>query len=146
MIQGSTTSDDGSAKVSACSETIADPFAARKTESFFADENISHAVEACVACYHQCRECCYANLIRQACSNQAVERWLDCAALCMTCAMLIARRSELAAAATALCARACDRCVDELELLSDSRWDECAAACTKTAACCREFVATTEQS
>jgi len=146
MIQGSTIHDGGrAAKISTWWDGIGDPFAWRAGPASGTDDTAGQAVDACVACYHQCRECCYASLMREGDDSRAIERWLDCAALCMTSAMLIARGSDLAAAAATLCARACDRCLDEMDHLSDCPWEDCIAGCNKAAAGCREFAAASQQ-
>ena len=124
---------------------ISDSLMSRATQTTSDDDAIGATVEACVACYHQCRECCYATLMRETDNNRAVEKWLDCAALCMTCAMLTARGSDLMGAAAALCARSCDLCLDEMKSRSGCPWEDCAAACMKAAACCRAIAAAAEQ-
>lgn len=102
-------------------------------------------VKACVVCYQACQNSGTLSFLEGRVDDaDATNRALDCAALCMTSALLIARDSKLAARAARLCSLACQRCLESVPDDSGLRWQECRRACLDVQRKCREFVESRE--
>lgn len=97
-------------------------------------------VKSCVVCYQTCQNCGYSSLLdTNLRETGTINRLLDCASLSMSCALLVARGSDLARRTAALCADACDRCIDLIADLPGPEWQACVHACNDASMHCREF-------
>jgi hypothetical protein len=97
-------------------------------------------IEAALACFNACQKNADVSLVASDPEEvEATRLCLDCAAVSATCAVLVARSSDLSVAAAALCAAASERCVEEFACLKDPRWVECAKACQEAATRCRDL-------
>jgi hypothetical protein len=93
-----------------------------------------------LACFNACQKSADVSLVASDPEEvDATRLCLDCAAVSATCAVLVARGSDLSVAAAALCAAAAERCVEEIAVLKDPRWAECSGACEEAAKRCREL-------
>lgn len=105
----------------------------------------TQCVRACVVCYQTCQDCGYSSLVDVGLrSSGMINRLLDCASICMACALLIARESDLSVQAADICVQACEKCIEAVTENQEPRWEECLQACSEAAANCREYIATRE--
>jgi hypothetical protein len=108
-----------------------------------AHEQYRACIEACNACATECNHCAAACLREDGIADlrECIRLDLDCAEICTFAAGYMARGSEFATDACALCADVCDACAEECERHDMEHCRECAAACRRCADECRQMSA-----
>ena len=99
-------------------------------------------IESCWRCHMTClqteRHCLEKGGAHVTAAHLAL--MADCAALCVTTADSMLRRSSQHAAVCTACAQVCDACAQECEAFKDDeRMLACARSCTECAGHCREM-------
>jgi hypothetical protein len=105
-------------------------------------ESMRSCIEACNDCALECEHCASACLGEQDVKMlvRCISLDLDCAELCRTATILMARGNESAAEFCRLCAEVCDECAQECERhqhMDPCR--RCAEACRRCAEECRRM-------
>jgi hypothetical protein len=106
-----------------------------------AHEHYQACIDACNACATACNHCAAACLREDGIADlrECIRLDLDCAQICGFAAAYMARGSEFAPDACALCADVCDACAEECERHDMAHCRECAAACRRCADECRRM-------
>jgi uncharacterized protein DUF326 len=105
-------------------------------------ESMRSCIAACNDCALECEHCASACLGEQDVKMlvRCISLDLDCAELCRTATILMARGSESAAEFCRLCAEVCDECAQECERHHHMEHCRlCAEACRRCAEECRRM-------
>jgi hypothetical protein len=98
-------------------------------------------IDACNTCASACNHCAAACLREDGVADlrECIRLDIDCAEACHFATAYMARGSEFAPDACALCADVCDACAEECERHDMEHCRECAAACRRCADECRRM-------
>lgn len=96
-------------------------------------------IDACDDCATACDRCAAACLEEPdvKAMSRCIALDIDCAAICRFAAGMMARASEFAMPACALCAELCEECGEECGRHPADHCQACAAACKRCAMACR---------
>ena len=106
-------------------------------------EHLKPLIEACLACATACDHCASSCLKEEDPGHmrQCIALDMDCAAICILTARLIARNSPYAEQMSNLCAEVCDACATECENHPEEHCKKCADACRNCERMINELVA-----
>ena len=106
------------------------------------DEKMQACIKDCLACATVCEQT-ITHCLRKGGKHAApdhIQLLTDCAAMCQTSAMMMARNSSFHARHCALCADVCKACEESCEQFgADAQMKACADACRTCHEACREM-------
>ncbi|MFC4273671.1 four-helix bundle copper-binding protein [Achromobacter aloeverae] len=107
------------------------------------DRRFGECIRACYACAEACDRCAAACLAEGHAAEMArcVALDIECGASCRYAAGVMARGTEYAERACALCAEVCNACGAECGRHAEDHCKQCAQACRACAALCSAMAA-----